>query len=173
MAKLFKNIEPFEISDNVFKSMGVDSFLVTAGKKDHFNTMTAGWGGMGWLWKMPVVFCFIRPQRYTFEFMEKYDEFTISFFKKEYQKVLSVCGSVSGRVVDKMQITGLNPFETDSGNIYFEQARLVLECRKLYSDFIKEDSFLDNQIPPLIYPAKDFHKFYIGQVKQCLLSETE
>ena len=171
MTQLFRKIDPFEIKDNVFKAIGNDSFLITAGKKGRFNMMTASWGGWGYLWKMPVVFCFIRPQRHTFRFMEENDGFTISFFDDKYKNILSTCGSVSGKVVDKMQITGLLPLETESGNIYFEQARLVLECHKLYANYIKPEKFTDLQISAEIYPGRDFHKLYIASVVQCLSAE--
>jgi len=76
----FIEIKPDKISDNVFKLIGDDWMLITAGKLDDFNTMTASWGGMGILWHKPVVYCFVRPQRHTFQFMEKYKDFTLTFF---------------------------------------------------------------------------------------------
>ena len=97
----FKRISPEEINDNPFKLIGKDWGLVTGGTKDGFNTMTISWGGIGVMWNKPVAFTFIRPQRYTYEFLEKDDIFTISFYDESYRKALSLCGSKSGRDINK------------------------------------------------------------------------
>jgi len=90
-------IDPREINQNPFTLIDDDWFLLSAGNLSTFNTMTASWGGMGILWNKPVVFCFVRPQRYTYKFMESNDLFTMSFFDESYRKALSLCGKVSGR----------------------------------------------------------------------------
>ena len=92
-----RKIEAKNIDKNVIKLIGQDWMLVTAGDQEKFNMMTASWGSMGYLWNKPVVMVFVRPQRYTFEFTEKKDEFTLSFFDEKYRHALNVCGSVSGR----------------------------------------------------------------------------
>ncbi|MCD8186883.1 MAG: flavin reductase, partial [Rikenellaceae bacterium] len=74
-----------------------------------FNTMTASWGAMGFLWNKPVAFVFVRPERYTFEFMEEYSAFTLSFMGKDQRHALKVCGSQSGRDSDKIADAGLKP----------------------------------------------------------------
>ena len=78
-------IKPEELNDNTFKLIGSDWMLITSGDKDVFNTMTASWGSMGVLWHKQVCFIFVRPQRYTFEFTEKYPKFSLSFFEKEHK----------------------------------------------------------------------------------------
>lgn len=171
MTTIFKKISTEEIRDNTFKIIGKDDFLITAGTKDHFNTMTAGWGGLGFIWYKPVSYCFIRPQRYTFQFMEKQEYYTLCFFDETYRKILDFCGNVSGKDIDKMKETGLKQLETELGNIYYEQARLVMECRKLYAQFLDEKSFVDLTILPKVYPTKDFHRLYIGEIVNCLLKE--
>jgi flavin reductase (DIM6/NTAB) family NADH-FMN oxidoreductase RutF len=140
--------------------------LITAGDKDHFNTMTAAWGGLGFLWKKPAATIFIRPQRYTYEFVEKYEDFTLSFFDKKYLDVLKICGTKSGRDIDKMKETGLNPLFTAAGNVYFEEASLVIECRKVYFDDIDPERFLDPSLNKL-YPVGDYHRMYIGFITSC------
>ena len=111
-----KKIAPKDIDKNVIKLIGQDWMLVTAGDQEKFNMMTASWGSMGYLWNKPVVMVFVRPQRYTFEFTEKKDEFTLSFFDEKYRHALNVCGSVSGRDVNKVQESGLTPYFTEAGN---------------------------------------------------------
>lgn len=82
-----------DLSENFFEVIGKEWMLVTAGNKDHFNTMTASWGGIGFLWNKPVVYIFIRPERYTFEFIEKSEYFTLSFLGEENRAIHKICGS--------------------------------------------------------------------------------
>ncbi len=162
----FQKIEPQDIDQNPFTLIDDDWFLLTAGDFDSFNTMTASWGGMGILWNKPVVFCFVRPHRYTYKFMESNEFFTMSFFNKNFREALNLCGKVSGRQTDKMKATGLKPIASPQGTIFFEQAKLMLECRKLYfSDIIPENFILDKINAN--YPKKDYHRMYIGEIISC------
>ncbi|HYW95495.1 MAG TPA: flavin reductase [Bacteroidales bacterium] len=160
----FIPVDPQDVTDNVFKLIGDDWMLITAGDENHFNTMTASWGGLGVLWNLPVAVCYIRPQRYTFGFAEKCDYYTLAFFGGEHRKILNFCGSKSGRDYDKIKETGLEPFVTEKGNIGYNQARLIMECKKLYADDLKADNFLLPDIIKRNYPKSDFHRFYIAQV---------
>ena len=169
--KRFIETDPHELTGNVFRLIGRDWMLVTAGDQEKFNMMTASWGSMGYLWNKPVVMVFVRPQRYTFEFTEKKDEFTLSFFDEKYRHVLNVCGSVSGRDVNKVQESGLTPYFTEAGNPAFEEATLVLECKKLYTDFLKEEAFLDKKIVDSQYGQKDFHKVYVAEIVHAWVKE--
>ena len=163
----FKEIQPEQLPDNPFKLIGKDWMLITAGTPESFNTMTASWGGLGVLWEKKVAFCFIRPTRHTFGFMEKAEEFTLSFFEGQHRKALAFCGSHSGRDTDKIKGSGLVPVKKDKV-VYFEEARLVLVCRKLYFQDISPDRFLDPKINEM-YPLKDYHRMYVGEIVQCLV----
>jgi flavin reductase (DIM6/NTAB) family NADH-FMN oxidoreductase RutF len=171
MAKKFSEINPDKLDENVFNLIGEQWMLITAGTSDHFNTMTASWGTMGILWHLPVAICVIRPQRYTFEFAESSDYYTLSFLEPGNRKILQFCGTHSGRDNDKVMETGLEPRITRLGNIYFEQCKLVLECKKLYADSLKEDAFIIPELTRKNYPKGDFHKFYIGEIVSCLVAE--
>lgn len=160
----FSSIKPEALTDNVFKLLDKDWMLVTAGILEDYNTMTASWGHMGIMWNLPVAIAWIRPQRYTFQFTEKYGHFTLSFFTEEYRKALQFCGTKSGRDYDKAKETGLTPVSTESGNVFFQEARLVMECRKLYAGDLKEERFLVPELAAKHYPTKDFHRFYMGQI---------
>ncbi len=162
--KTFTKIDAKEIPDNVVKLMADDWMLITAGTKEKFNTMTASWGTLGHLWNKPVAFAFIRPQRYTYEFTEASDLFTLSFFDESYKDTLAYLGSVSGRDVNKVEKSGLTPRILESGTVAFEQARLIIECRKIYAETFKPENFADTSIASKIYPTKDFHKMYIGEI---------
>ncbi|MCD8178820.1 MAG: flavin reductase family protein [Tannerellaceae bacterium] len=168
-----KKIDVREIKDNLVEIIGDEWMLVTAGTKEKFNMMTANWGGMGYLWHKPVVFVFVRPERYTYEFTESQDLFTLSFLGEENKDIHKICGSKSGRNVDKVKETGLVPLETENGSITFEQARITLECRKLYTEMIKKENFLDQESFQKWYsPAKgNPHKMYIAEVLNVWVKE--
>ncbi|OPL18318.1 MAG: flavin reductase [Candidatus Aegiribacteria sp. MLS_C] len=164
-------IDPVELDRNVFRLIADDWFLLTAGTAvSGFNTMTANWGGMGELWNRKVSFVFVRPQRYTWEFMEKNELYTMSFFGPEYRKALNFCGSCSGRDADKVRETGLTPFQPADGATAFREARLVMVCRKLYHQDLQPDHFREDWIEEL-YPEQDYHRMYIGAVEKMLSRE--
>lgn len=164
----FQPVDPFKLNENVFDLLDKEWMLITAGDKDRYNTMTASWGSFGFLWRKPISIIFVRPQRHTYQFTEEFDTYTLSFFGHgNYRKELSFCGSKSGRDYDKAKETGLSPMITPTSSIAFEQARLIIECRKLYADDIKPDSFIDKLIDEEIYPTKDHHRFYIGEITGC------
>lgn len=163
MEKFFNNIRPEDITDNIFKLIGKDWMLITAGTKDNYNMMTASWGCAGVLWRKPVVIVFIRPQRYTYEFIERQAYFSVSFFTEQHREILNLCGTTTGRDLNKMNVDGLNAIETTNGVICFEEAKMVLECRKIYFDDINPEFFQAFDIEK-IYPAKDYHRFYIGEI---------
>ena len=167
----FKLIRVKSLESNFFKRIDEDWMLITAGTPHHFNTMTASWGGLGILWNKPVAICFIRPNRYTYQFAEKYNYFTLSFLGDQYRDILSFCGSHSGQDTDKIARTGLKPVQLGPESISFEQAVLIFECRKLYADFIKPDNFIVHHIIGKHYPRMDFHRFYIGEIVNCYAKE--
>lgn len=171
MVQKLNRINVKHLTDNIFKLLDNDWMLVTAGTMDSFNTMTASWGTFGILWNRPIAMCFIRPQRYTLEFVNRSDMFTLSFFTENYRDVLNFCGSHSGRKVDKTTHTGLTPATTENGSIYFAEARLVMECRKLYTDHLEPDNFINKALVTEIYPKSDYHHLFIGEIINCYSSE--
>jgi flavin reductase (DIM6/NTAB) family NADH-FMN oxidoreductase RutF len=159
-----KNIVPTMIEGNMIDLIGRRWMLVTAGTEQDFNTMTASWGAMGELWNRRVAIVFIRPQRYTFGFVESNGLFTLSFFDERYRAALNICGTKSGRNCDKVRKAGLTPCSTESGGVAFEEASMIMECRKIYADDLVESKFIDKTIPKSLYPAKDFHRFFVGDI---------
>jgi len=163
----FKDIQANAIADNIFNLVGKDWMLITAGTSQACNTMTASWGGFGVLWNKHICWCVIRPQRFTYQFMEKAARFTLSFFDEKYRDALTLCGTKSGRDCDKVAQAGLTPRETRSGSVFFDQARLVIECRKIYFQDLDPDNFLDPKIHDE-YPDRDYHRMYLGEIERCL-----
>ncbi|MBP3379461.1 MAG: flavin reductase family protein [Ruminococcus sp.] len=169
----FKKIEISELEFQPFGKIGKEWMLVTAGTPEKFNTMTASWGQVGVLWNKNVLTCYIRPNRYTYGFIEDSDCFTASFFGEEHRSVLSFCGAHSGRDCDKMAETGLVPAELEGG-IGFEQAELVLVCRKLYSYDLEEKGFItDDGIPEKFFgsDANPYHRAYIAEIMGVYVKE--
>jgi len=168
---MFVKTDLNNLQENFFSLIGDQWMLITAGNIESFNTMTASWGGLGVLWNKNVATVYIRPQRYTLEFVNNQDYFTLCFFDEKYKHILNYCGAHSGRDVDKIANTGLEPIETEKGNIIFRQARLVFECRKLYTDQFNENYMLDESLSAKIYPQKDFHHIFIAEITDCLIDQ--
>lgn len=161
----FEKISWEELNDNAIRMIGHDWMLISAGNIDNdFNMMTASWGNLGWLWQKPVSIIYIRPQRYTFKFTEREDYYVITFYEEKYRDVLRHMGTVSGRDFDKINESGLTPVETENGSVGFAEAKLIIECKKLYSTVIDPDDFNDKQLEGEIYPTKDYHTMYIGEI---------
>lgn len=161
---MFKKIDITELSFNPFTKIGKEWTLITGGNMENFNTMTASWGQLGVIWNKNVFTCYIRPNRYTYDFIEQGECFTASFFGEKYRNALSFCGSHSGRDCDKMAETGLVPTEID-GCVGFEQADMILVCRKLYSYDLQENGFLTNDgIPEKFFGTDPYHRAYISEI---------
>jgi flavin reductase (DIM6/NTAB) family NADH-FMN oxidoreductase RutF len=163
----FIEMRPEDIRDNPFKLIGGDWMLITAGTIKSFNMMTASWGAMGVLWDKNVAFCFVRPTRHTFEFMNKAETYTLSFFDEQYRSVLTYCGSHSGKHVNKLAHCGITPIKGSIDDVYFAESRLVLECRKIYVADINPSAFLAQTLVD-IYPEKDYHRMFIGEIVKVL-----
>lgn len=163
----FRKVDPMALAGNVFDMLDREWMLVTAGNMSRYNTMTASWGMFGFLWRKPVATIFIRPQRYTYNFVEENGAFTLSFFGTKCREALNICGTKSGRNIDKARETGLTPIGTPNGSVSFLEARLIIDCNKLYSDDIIPERFESNEIPESIYPQRDFHRFFIGEIAGC------
>lgn len=145
-------------------------FLLTSGdyKKKHYNTMTVAWGYFGIMWNKPMAVVVVRPTRFTFEFMEAYDTFTLTAFDKRFKKDLNLLGTKSGRDGNKIAETGLHivPSKVVPAPA-FREAELIIECRKSYWDDFNPENFLDPDIEKK-YPVKDYHRMYFGEVLRIL-----
>ena len=162
-----REIDFKELSFNPMTMIGDEWLALTAGtEKDGFNAMTCSWGHMGNIWNKPSIVVYVRPQRYTKEFMDKEELFTVCFFD-DCKKELSYIGSRSGRDEDKIAAAGLTPVFED-GITYYEQAKLVFVCRKLFRSTLKEENFIDKSVVEKSYPEKDFHDMYVGEIVKVL-----
>lgn len=162
-----KEILHENFNENSFNLIGNDWLLLTAEKEGKANTMTASWGGLGILWNKKVAYIFIRPQRYTKEFVDSADRLSISVLPNDYRKELGYLGRVSGRDEDKISKANLTVKEYEDVP-YFEEARLTMICKKLYAQELKEECFIDKEIIDKCYPQKDYHTMYVVEIEKIL-----
>ena len=159
-----------EISKNVFDMIGKQWMLVGAAKDGKVNAMTASWGGLGVMWGKNVAYIVLRPQRYTKEFIDKEELFSVSFLKDGHRDALKLCGSVSGRDHDKIKEAGLTPVFID-GVPAFEEADTILICRKMYRTSMNPADFIDKDADSKFYPEKDYHDMYIAEIVKAVVAE--
>lgn len=142
-----------------------DAELLAAGNKEKSNAMTIGWGGIGTLWGRTALTVYVAEKRYTKEFMDQNEYFTVMAFDVEYSKVLNYMGTKSGRDGDKAAALGLHTAYTANGTPYYTEADLVIECKIMYSAPFDPNGF-KSDVPKNMYanfPA-GVHTMYIGEV---------
>lgn len=140
--------------------------LLTSGDfaSGDFNCMTVSWGSLGVMWNQPFAQVVVRPVRYTYQFMEKYPDFTLCAFPKEYRKALNLLGTLSGRDGNKIAAAGLTPqAATQVAAPVYAQAELAIECNKIYWQDLDPSHFLFPWIEQN-YPRKDYHRIYFGKI---------
>jgi flavin reductase (DIM6/NTAB) family NADH-FMN oxidoreductase RutF len=171
---MFQEVDFKSLEINPFTMIGEDAFLITVGDSGKWNTMTAGWGFLGYLWNRPVFCITVRDSRHTYGFLEENEGFTCSFFAPEWKKALGFCGAHSGRDTDKAAATGLIPKvikgPCGTERITFEQANMVFSCTKASRMPFKPEQF---SIPGINehYAQHDYHCMYVGFIDQILIQE--
>lgn len=160
-----------DYKENFTNMMRDEWALITAGTKENgFNMMTASWGFIGEIWGKDTIALTVRPERYTMEFIDKNDYFTLSFYG-DNKKVHSVCGSKSGRDTNKLEETGLTPFYKD-GYVIFEEARLTFICKKLYTQKMDKDGFENKEDYEKWYgESGNMHNLIIGEIVKIVRNE--
>lgn len=166
----FIEVKPEELSNNPFELIGKDWMLITAKNGNKLNTMTASWGGFGVMWGKNVAYIVIRPQRYTKEFVDSSDTFSLSFFDSNFRKQLAYLGNVSGRDEDKISNANLT-VQTLDDTPCFEESKITIICKKLYAQDFNQECFIDNESDEKWYPDKDYHTLYISEIKRVLVKK--
>ncbi|MEG1448291.1 MAG: flavin reductase family protein [Oscillospiraceae bacterium] len=167
-----RNLEPIstkDISYDINKMFSQELALLTVKNGDKINTMTIGWGSIGYIWKKDVLEIYVRPSRYTYELLENADCYSVSFFDISYKDKLLFCGKNSGRDVDKF--TACNFDVENYNNVpYIAQARLVAICKKLYTANLDTNNFEEEYkyLASDFYKDGDIHKIFIGEITSLL-----
>ena len=156
-----------QFKTDIFSQFDKKWALLCAGTPEKHNAMTISWGGMGTLWRMPVVTVYVRPSRYTYGFMEENDFFTVSFYPEEYKEALGLMGSRSGRDIDKDAESGLTP-EACGESVTYEQAEVTLLCRKVFAQDLAQENIPADIMAKLYEPGAKPHRMYIGEVVEIL-----
>jgi len=149
---------------DVIRQMGKEWMLLTAGTPERLNTMTVSWGGVGVLWHKPMVTIYVRPERYTYDFVEAEEYFSLAFFAPEHRESLTFCGKESGRDVDKVAYCGFTVASGVEGGVYFEEADLVLICKKRYRAPLELDCMIDTDPTPFYGAHGGIHVMYMGEI---------
>ena len=163
----FKEISVEELKVNPVTMFSEGWAVLTSGNPESYNGMTVSWGAIGEIWGKASMFVFVRPQRYTNEFCEKSDYFTVSCFNGKHRKELSFFGSKSGRDYDKFKETGLTA-DTDGDFVYCGDAEIVFLCKKSAKTEFSPENFYDDSINDC-YGAKDYHYIYVGEIVKILV----
>lgn len=157
---------PIEVFDvNPFQKIGTEWMAVTAGTKEKANTMTASWGGFGVLWGKNVATIYVRESRYTKEFIDNCDSFSLTFFDGHHMD-MKYLGSVSGRNENKISNAHLN-INYHEETPFIDEGNLVFICKKLSKTVLSPDQFLDEKLNDF-YKDGDLHTMYIGEITQIL-----
>ncbi len=166
--QLFKQISSEEIHDDVFTLVGKVFPVITAGKEDHYNSMTASGGGLGMLFKKPTTWCILQANRYTLEMIQKEQTYTMSYFPNEYKEQVLFLGSKSGRDSEKMKEVELTSVQTPSGDMSFKEARLITECKLMQITTPNSDDFYSQEAKDYINEAYkeaiDYRKYVFGEI---------
>ncbi len=160
----YEIIDITKYNANFFEKIGKDWALLSAAKDGKCNGMTVSWGGVGVLWNKNVFFCFVRPQRYTKQFVDGSDTVTLSFFPEEKRDALKICGSKSGRDIDKFTSANLTPIIGKLGEVDFEESEMTIVGRKLYVQEMSEDCFINKDVDSACYANKDYHTVYVCEI---------
>ena len=142
-----------------------DAELLAAGNRDKSNAMTIGWGGIGTLWGRTALTVYVAEKRYTKEFMDRSEYFTVMAFDVAHSNVLTYMGRQSGRDGDKAKALGLHTAYTENGTPYYTEAEMVIECRIMYAAPF-DPQYFKSDAPKNMYrnfPA-GVHTMYIGEV---------
>lgn len=160
------SVEPRALSPELLRAFGTKNALLTAGDREKCNTMTIGWCQTGRLWNLPVCTVYVRPERYTYRFMEERDYFTVSVLPESEKQTMALCGTQSGRDVDKIQACGLTLRYGAGDAPFFEEAEAVLVCRKLYVQDMDGDCVVagGEKILPFYGEAGGWHRIYTGEI---------
>lgn len=164
------NISPKELDQNIFKLISDDWMLITSGNKEKANTMTASFGGFGVLFFKNVATIYVRPERYTYQFLEENNTFSLTFFDESFREKLKFCGSNSGKDIDKIQACNFNIEYCNNETPYITDGKITVICKTLYKQDIEKNCFTDISSYEKTYSSGGMHRMYIGEITQIIVN---
>ena len=162
-------IDLTSLKPEIFRLFEEQPPLLTAGDRSSCNTMTIGWCQLGTLWHLPVCTVYVRPERYTYQFMEAQDYFTVSVLPESEKQTMRICGTKSGRDLDKIKECGLTLCYGEGEAPFFEEAELVLVCKKIYQQDLDPAGVLEGEGILPFYEKGGWHRMYAGRVEEAYL----
>lgn len=161
-----ENIKDF--NTNIFRLFDDHWGVLMAGTPDHFNAMTISWGAMGTLWGprtkgRQTVTVYVKPSRYTFQFLQKQDYFTVSFLPEDCRRDVTLLGTTSGRDGDKLKATSLTAKPFSHHTVGFDQAEMTFVCHKIYSDQFDVEK-VPADVREAYYKDDAAHYIFIGEI---------
>lgn len=159
------SVDISELAPEVYQAFATKNALLTAGDQNGCNTMTIGWCQLGRIWGKMVCAVFVRPERYTYQFMESNDYYTVSILPSDAKQTMKVCGTKSGRDLDKIKECGLTVCYGAGDAPFFDDAEMVLVCKKMYVQDMDESCVLDQDtILPFYGKYGNWHRIYMGEI---------
>lgn len=169
----YVSISPEDLDENIFRLVGKDFTVITAGEDP--NSMVASWGGVGIMFNKPVTWCFLRANRYTLEKIRETGTYTMCYFPDQYKGDIMQFGTRSGRNTDKMDQTKLTPFLTPDGYPAYQEARIIIECKLIAASTVSKDEFYTDEAKTFLQEgydeAKDWHKLVYGEITNILIKK--
>lgn len=161
-----------EISDIINKQLPKGAFLTVRDRDGRLNTMTIGWGSVGYMWFKTVFVAMVRKSRYTFDLIENANDFTVNVpLNDQLKEALKFCGTKSGRDFDKFKEANLTPIKAqETFSDVIEECELNIECKILYKQAI-DDEYMSGEIRKIYGPEKDYHTYYYGEIVSCYFNE--
>lgn len=162
---MFEKISIFDVNENAVKLFKIDNPIVVFGDINKHNGLTVAWGTLGCLWSKDIATVYVKPNRYSFEFANNCEYFSIVWFDESIRKEINrVYGSMSGKNVDKEKLCNLTPIELDN-SVAYKEASLVIVCKKIYQNPLNKDNILSEEVlsKPL-YQDGLFHSEYYGEI---------
>ena len=162
---MLEKINIFDVNENAAKLFKVDNPIAVFGDINSHNGLTVAWGTLGCLWSKDIATVYVKPNRYSFEFANNCEYFSIIWFNEQQRKEINrIYGSMSGRDVNKEVLAGLTPVELDNA-VGYKEASLIIICKKIYQNPIVKESILSEEVvnKPL-YQDGLFHNEYFGEI---------
>ena len=169
----YEAVEAEDFDENIFKLVGKDFTVITAGETP--NSMVASWGGAGIMFNKPVTWNFLRANRFTLEKIRETGTYTMCYFPDRYKGDIMQFGTKSGRNTDKMAKTKLTSMITPDGYPAYAEAKIIIECKLIAASTVSKEEFYTEEAKKFLQEgfdnAKDWHKLVYGEITKIYIKK--